>query len=171
MKVSSIGCIQYDKDTILKAIYNALRRLNAVHTGVFNMTKIQFWKQFTTPRVFFPYKTRCIQYDKDTILKAIYNWSQIVNLTANGVFNMTKIQFWKQFTTTKYLLTMDKMVYSIWQRYNFESNLQQKNRQNGREEWCIQYDKDTILKAIYNRCSIWILPTQVCMAKIHFIEF
>ena len=36
------GCIQYDKDTILKAIYNDRDGDADIIDGVFNMTKIQF---------------------------------------------------------------------------------------------------------------------------------
>ena len=36
------GCIRYVKDTILKAIYNALRRDNHLSAAVFDMSKIQF---------------------------------------------------------------------------------------------------------------------------------
>ena len=117
-------CIQYDKDTILKAIYNLRRegcsasvlysvwqRYNfesnlqpaTAHApsgqAVFSMTKIQFWKQFTTINLVYRRYHGCIQYDKDTILKAIYNgdfkWVPYIP----AVFSMTKIQFWKQFTT------------------------------------------------------------------------
>ena len=66
----------------------------------------------------------CIRYVKDTILKAIYNYNNL----------------------------QDKLVvlYSICQRYNFESNLQQKNKYYKNKIYCIRYVKDTILKAIYN---------------------
>ena len=42
------------------------------------------------------------------------------------------------------------MLYSICQRYNFESNLQLPNKQISVITSCIRYVKDTILKAIYN---------------------
>ncbi len=41
-------------------------------------------------------------------------------------------------------------LYSVWQRYNFESNLQPAKAGELLPVCCIQYDKDTILKAIYN---------------------
>ncbi len=43
------------------------------------------------------------------------------------------------------------MLYSICQRYNFESNLQQGRHRIKNTTSCIRYVKDTILKAIYNR--------------------
>ena len=42
------------------------------------------------------------------------------------------------------------MLYSICQRYNFESNLQRPFYQILQRPRCIRYVKDTILKAIYN---------------------
>ena len=42
------------------------------------------------------------------------------------------------------------MLYSICQRYNFESNLQHTFLETNRKTCCIRYVKDTILKAIYN---------------------
>ena len=124
MNDTKVCCIQYDKDTILKAIYNRKQIRKQVESAVFSMTKIQFWKQFTTQSCVRIRNRCCIQYDKDTILKAIYNRPMPAISTPRAVFSMTKIQFWKQFTTIRSL---------------FASQIS-----------CIQYDKDTILKAIYN---------------------
>ena len=66
----------------------------------------------------------CIRYVKDTILKAIYNdisWPVVL-----------------------------AELYSICQRYNFESNLQLLPELFTTSCHCIRYVKDTILKAIYN---------------------
>ena len=62
------SCIQYDKDTILKAIYNTKMKTKELAAG-------------------------CIQYDKDTILKAIYNSCSEYYIGSFAVFSMTKIQF------------------------------------------------------------------------------
>ena len=43
-----------------------------------------------------------------------------------------------------------EQLYSICQRYNFESNLQQAMNMDAMAKGCIRYVKDTILKAIYN---------------------
>ncbi len=139
-----LGCIQYDKDTILKAIYNTQEFMEKRTPAVFSMTKIQFWKQFTTVCIWSYTLCRCIQYDKDTILKAIYN----------STHHQIRIQ----------------TLYSVWQRYNFESNLQLSAKTCLRKRSCIQYDKDTILKAIYN--SIWLFNSLYnavfSMTKIQF---
>ena len=98
-----INCIQYVKDTNLKANYNLgcksisisllysicqryklesklqpIRKYAGAVTTVFNMSKIQTWKQITT-LVDSPLSTEhCIQYVKDTNLKANYNYDLAV---------------------------------------------------------------------------------------------
>ena len=140
------------------------------------MSKIQFWKQFTTcnlslseikllysicQRYNFESNLQqsdrytfeglyCIRYVKDTILKAIYNKGGATTTTNPTVFDMSKIQFWKQFTTSEVQAVSETLLYSICQRYNFESNLQHSPRIKFNADNCIRYVKDTILKAIYN---------------------
>ena len=145
------SCIRYVKDTILKAIYNLYHCLSYQFSAVFDMSKIQFWKQFTTYNTMWQLEDMlysicqrynfesnlqhqigtcevgrsCIRYVKDTILKAIYNLHADRVSSFGAVFDMSKIQFWKQFTTRCQVLLSFSLLYSICQRYNFESNLQQ----------------------------------------------
>ena len=63
------------------------------------MTKIQVRKQFTTPIQKIKFRLGCFQYDEDTSSKAIHNSFELKNLASCVVFNMTKIQVRKQFTT------------------------------------------------------------------------
>ena len=144
------SCIRYVKDTILKAIYNEIKNLSSSLPAVFDMSKIQFWKQFTTKTIKLCYNNRCIRYVKDTILKAIYNTMIGIEIRILAVFDMSKIQFWKQFTTYLYPYLVVLLLYSICQRYNFESNLQLPHHNRYTQKCCIRYVKDTILKAIYN---------------------
>ena len=62
------------------------------------------------------------------------------------------------------------LLYSVLQRYNFESNLQRCLRYNPRPAHCIQYYKDTILKAIYNtKTNIeTVVVTVFSITKIQF---
>ena len=96
----------------------------------------------------------CIRYVKDTILKAIYNEDSTRLQNATTVFDMSKIQFWKQFTTAHLFAFGNTQLYSICQRYNFESNLQLSICLSKSDKYCIRYVKDTILKAIYNGCRV-----------------
>ena len=88
--------------------------------------------------------TSCIRYVKDTILKAIYN-------SASRGAHFIRL-------------------YSICQRYNFESNLQRVVRRIIGISRCIRYVKDTILKAIYNDLLLIYLTDLAVfdMSKIQF---
>ena len=66
----------------------------------------------------------CYWYVKDTILKAIHNSSSVSIGKLLVVTDMSKIQFWKQFTTTRTIENRSELLLLICQRYNFESNSQ-----------------------------------------------
>ena len=169
-------CYWYVKDTILKAIHNRLN-LNTVPVCVVtDMSKIQFWKQFTTnfayiliafmlllicqrynfesnsqPHPIGTYFIRCCYwYVKDTILKAIHNIPSTHLSSLSVVTDMSKIQFWKQFTTDIVNCPIVNMLLLICQRYNFESNSQRWCNLVCFFRGCYWYVKDTILKAIHN---------------------
>ena len=145
-----LSCIRYVKDTILKAIYNWVSWIRDNHNAVFDMSKIQFWKQFTTRTI------------SSKTVESLYSICQRYNFESNlqlalivlpqqdAVFDMSKIQFWKQFTTLFSPFLKTESLYSICQRYNFESNLQRSSSTATFRASCIRYVKDTILKAIYN---------------------
>ena len=117
-------CIQCGKDTILKANHNDALEKHYHPLAVFNVAKIQFWKQITTISHEPVNCFRCIQYGKDTILKANHNYLQAQCWWLIAVFNMAKIQFWKQITTQNRPAGNCFSLYSIWQKYNFESKSQ-----------------------------------------------
>ena len=99
--------------------------LNYWHlAAVFSMTKIQFWKQFTTVLKANKYASTLYsvwqRYNFESNLQRYFFW----DVFFRAVFSMTKIQFWKQFTTCSYRWCSFAALYSVWQRYNFESNLQ-----------------------------------------------
>ena len=62
------------------------------------------------------------------------------------------------------------LLYSICQRYNFESNLQPAADAFQAQYSCIRYVKDTILKAIYNRQfrMMFLILAVFDMSKIQF---
>ena len=163
-------CIRYIKDTILKAIYNWWTQRKYPSWAVFGISKIQFWKQFTTNFTPEAIKMRCIRYIKDTILKAIYNTEITESFTCIAVFGISKIQFWKQFTTGFSEASYNRLLYSVYQRYNFESNLQLRSLSFLREASCIRYIKDTILKAIYNEIRITVIK-EIAVFGISKIQF
>ena len=144
------GCYWYVKDTILKAIHNKYSTSVFIFIVVTDMSKIQFWKQFTTNNNKFRQATLlllicqrynfesnsqhphsrefrlfcCYWYVKDTILKAIHNLLLLLFFSYSVVTDMSKIQFWKQFTTHSQLFHHWRRLLLICQRYNFESNSQ-----------------------------------------------
>ena len=124
--------------------------------AVFDMSKIQFWKQFTTVEYFLHNLSRlysiCQRYNFESNLQPHDKFK----IFKTAVFDMSKIQFWKQFTTERMKYKRNNKLYSICQRYNFESNLQLRFSNHIHSHRCIRYVKDTILKAIYNRKKIWI---------------
>ena len=146
-------CFQYDEDTSSKAIHNHFITNQKSGEVVFNMTKIQVRKQFTTAVGSLPQPPSCFQYDEDTSSKAIHN-RLAVHLKPNWVvFNMTKIQVRKQFTTNCLVSDADHELFSIWRRYKFESNSQHRQTKFVLSFCCFQYDEDTSSKAIHN--STW----------------
>ena len=119
-----LGCLPYCKGTILKAIHNCLIPFQTIVLGVYRIAKVRFWKQFTTALKVLRSWLWCLPYCKGTILKAIHNWTcHLINFI---------------------------LVFTVLQRYDFESNSQlQKIHVNIRLR-CLPYCKGTILKAIHN---------------------
>ena len=117
-------CIQWLKDTNLKANHNNKELTLISDTAVFNGSKILIWKQITTHRFFSFRPCCCIQWLKDTNLKANHNHVLPDIIVSDAVFNGSKILIWKQITT---VLVMDIVLLS-----------------------CIQWLKDTNLKANHN---------------------
>ena len=144
------------------------------------MTKIQVRKQFTTRAIVLSigqplfsiwrrYKFEsnsqrkcrstlcalcCFQYDEDTSSKAIHNLHRRHILLWCVVFNMTKIQVRKQFTTLSVVTPRVSALFSIWRRYKFESNSQRTCCWCRLPACCFQYDEDTSSKAIHNSCLV-----------------
>ena len=114
------------------------------------MSKIQIWKQSTTPcgvincgfqmslicqrykfesnpqhlNEFYKICSECRLYVKDTNLKAIHNLIRTIELNQDNVAYMSKIQIWKQSTTHWWAALRFEWMSLICQRYKFESNPQ-----------------------------------------------
>ena len=111
------SCIQWLKDTNLKANHNLLVSPRFVPYAVFNGSKILIWKQITTPLKNGTGTSSCIQWLKDTNLKANHNKFCIETVGEGAVFNGSKILIWKQITTELPPHYADKKLYSMAQRY------------------------------------------------------
>ena len=169
-------CCQYDKDTKMKANHNSFQGISLLQPVVASTTKIQKWKQITTVRevdavdgALLPvrqrYKNesksqlvrprvgqcdRCCQYDKDTKMKANHNRRASVRRCSRVVASTTKIQKWKQITTTMEEIFLASALLPVRQRYKNESKSQQQARITREAKGCCQYDKDTKMKANHN---------------------
>ena len=95
----------------------------------------------------------CNQY-KDTNLKAIHNYLDNSEILAVVVAISTKIQIWKQFTTTQRFMYLSVLLLQSVQRYKFESNSQLGGIGSLFGMGCCNQYKDTNLKAIHN-CDAW----------------
>ena len=118
------GCVQWFKDTKLKANHNSNRLIKQIRSVVSNGSKILNWKQITTVSPKVGRGHSCVQWFKDTKLKANHNLSLIRTSNAKVVSNGSKILNWKQITTC-----------DGWQC---------------RDHRCVQWFKDTKLKANHN---------------------
>ena len=126
-----VSCIQWFKDTNLKANHNRIFSLIKSTSAVFNGSKILIWKQITTCEGYSDELLCCIQWFKDTNLKANHNADYTMGYLPRAVFNGSKILIWKQITT--YLMKI-----SIFLS-------------------CIQWFKDTNLKANHNVLFLLLL--------------
>ena len=124
LSIRENGCVQWFKDTKLKANHNNLAYCLGTFHVVSNGSKILNWKQITT-LVLQPFGiTRCVQWFKDTKLKANHNEGVRRMQSSRVVSNGSKILNWKQITT-------------VWCRVY-------------RLLGCVQWFKDTKLKANHN---------------------
>ena len=94
-----IGCLQWFKDTNLKANHNPATLLVTVVTVVSNGSKILIWKQITTICAAGVPAGSCLQWFKDTNLKANHNLFRGFIHKVAVVSNGSKILIWKQITT------------------------------------------------------------------------
>ena len=188
MEFNFMSCVIRYKDTNLKAIHNDNGTPARYMRAVSSDTKIQIWKQFTTPiecHAWLPllchpiqrYKfesnsqpttissrssSSCVIRYKDTNLKAIHNMIRSQAVKAQAVSSDTKIQIWKQFTTKLILGNALPTLCHPIQRYKFESNSQ---RWQGcrRTRWAVSSDtKIQIWKQFTTRWVAWGLHPGLC---------
>ena len=174
--IKTSGCVIRYKDTNLKAIHNNFICYENKKAAVSSDTKIQIWKQFTTFLIQFCYEKElchpiqrykfesnsqhfiifdaemqgCVIRYKDTNLKAIHNSKEVSTPLISAVSSDTKIQIWKQFTTTTAHLQGTWGLCHPIQRYKFESNSQPRLSAMRDCLCCVIRYKDTNLKAIHN---------------------
>ena len=133
--VDSIRCVQWFKDTKLKANHNIFFVYSRPACVVSNGSKILNWKQITTAGRPLSAVPGCVQWFKDTKLKANHNFPYLVFERFGVVSNGSKILNWKQITTDIPLANV---------KYG-----------------CVQWFKDTKLKANHNHRRMGISRSYV----------
>ena len=119
-----VSCVIRYKDTNLKAIHNGCRSSFFTLMAVSSDTKIQIWKQFTTP---LPRGYTTIGLCHPIQRYKFESNSQHLRLAFLQLFAVssdTKIQIWKQFTTEQTIVYVLPSLCHPIQRYKFESNSQ-----------------------------------------------
>ena len=94
-----MGCVQWFKDTKLKANHNWSGKWRVLSHVVSNGSKILNWKQITTHGCVSEELGSCVQWFKDTKLKANHNLPHLLIYYYIVVSNGSKILNWKQITT------------------------------------------------------------------------
>ena len=158
-----MGCVQWFKDTKLKANHNGSAPVHRPILVVSNGSKILNWKQITTLVVISNCVASCVQWFKDTKLKANHNdpWTYIRVLSV--VSNGSKILNWKQITTIKGNLLQFPPVVSNGSKILNWKQITTIQHHKCFVIGCVQWFKDTKLKANHNdfiseKNGYWLCP-------------
>ena len=114
---TSSCCVQWFKDTKLKANHNYPIFLFSKYNVVSNGSKILNWKQITTSVSHGLTINSCVQWFKDTKLKANHNEVDLGMVMLLVVSNGSKILNWKQITTDYRRFSRAKELCPMVQRY------------------------------------------------------
>ena len=94
-----MSCVWYHKDRNFQANHNTSYYQYWEKDVVFDTTKIEIFKQITTPCVPHVVSIGCVWYHKDRNFQANHNKSYHVSAFRPVVFDTTKIEIFKQITT------------------------------------------------------------------------
>ena len=173
---AAIGCSEYQRYQLLRAIHNG--RSSCVNPVVVvpNIKDINFWEQFTTVgnytlemiqlfriskiSTFESNSQRkvlhnsnlicCSEYQRYQLLRAIHNGKPGWFVSEFVVPNIKDINFWEQFTTGIPMVTDYDLLFRISKISTFESNSQLKSIDNYYAYGCSEYQRYQLLRAIHN---------------------
>ena len=152
--VNFFGCFLSYKDTHLKAIHNTEWAVSLSFMLFSILQRYSFESNSQPSGLLVRSFLCCFLSYKDTHLKAIHNSSVTGLPLYMVVFYLTKILIWKQFTTTIWNGWSNWGLFSILQRYSFESNSQLGVGSDFSVNRCFLSYKDTHLKAIHNNLIV-----------------
>ena len=114
----------------------------------------------------------CCWYHKGTIFQANHNRCYINHFTFIVVVDTTKVQFFKQITTTVIIQSSCPVLLLIPQRYNFSSKSQRKVDGRWQSGRCCWYHKGTIFQANHNGATSrrWCRCVVVDTTKVQFFK-
>ena len=95
---------------------------------VLDTTKVQIFKQITTCVLYSPSITCCFRYHKGTDFQANHNSNLQQRNSIHVVLDTTKVQIFKQITTSTRRHNRGRSLFQIPQRYRFSSKSQPKDR-------------------------------------------
>ena len=92
----------------------------------------------------------CFRYHKGTDFQANHNQKNMLSPPAKVVLDTTKVQIFKQITTTITPLSANLKLFQIPQRYRFSSKSQQQQAHKYLYNSCFRYHKGTDFQANHN---------------------
>ena len=119
-----VCCFRYHKGTDFQANHNTLVALAVVYFVVLDTTKVQIFKQITTELSRLTSEVQLFQIPQRYRFSS-KSQQRILKNTFNGVvLDTTKVQIFKQITTTACLFDTYALLFQIPQRYRFSSKSQ-----------------------------------------------
>ena len=170
--MTPIRCCWYHKGTIFQANHNWGLRASMCSCVVVDTTKVQFFKQITTSLQLW------VTLQVLLLIPQRYNFSSKSQLRRMNYFSIivvvdtTKVQFFKQITTTQASVRQRDALLLIPQRYNFSSKSQHRIFLNSGSLSCCWYHKGTIFQANHNKRNVYWLLAHVVVdtTKVQFFK-
>ena len=110
-KLHNISCFRYHKGTDFQANHNKNISHLSEDIVVLDTTKVQIFKQITTFIYHKPQKLCCFRYHKGTDFQANHNLGETGAETNQVVLDTTKVQIFKQITTSTMILSIWKTLF------------------------------------------------------------
>ena len=145
-----ISCFRYHKGTDFQANHNPCYFCTCRYKVVLDTTKVQIFKQITTIQLECPITCQLFQ------IPQRYRFSsksqQVVDRLNNPkvVLDTTKVQIFKQITTTILSFHIQVWLFQIPQRYRFSSKSQLGCLIPSSQSCCFRYHKGTDFQANHN---------------------
>ena len=172
----TFSCFRYHKGTDFQANHNKCLLKHIIKLVVLDTTKVQIFKQITTTmgplipalvlfqipqryrfssksqrRFLFSGKDyRCFRYHKGTDFQANHNLIYLPLIRQVVVLDTTKVQIFKQITTTAGTHITPISLFQIPQRYRFSSKSQRLRNNTELIAGCFRYHKGTDFQANHN---------------------